>query len=517
MASLVDELLFQDDEPMVFIEEESEKTTEKWNVLIVDDEKEVHAVTKLVLSDFVFEGKALNFISAYSSTEAEEIIAGNDDIAVILLDVVMETDDAGLRLVEYVREELGNKLVRIVLRTGQPGQAPEKRVIVDYDINDYKEKTEITAQRLFTILVSSLRSYRDLKTINENKEGLEKIVESSSSIFRLQSVEKFASNVLSQLISMLSTRNCGEFISGFTAAKEKDEFYILAASGKYTDTLGTKFQGVMKDNILNTVIDIKDSKKVIYSQGYLLAFFRTPAGYESIIYVDGVKEPNDFDKYLIEIFFGNISVGIDNIYLNREVENTQKEIVFTLGEVAEVRSKETSNHVKRVAEYSYILALKYGLGEDEAELIRMASPMHDIGKLAIPDSILNKPGKLTEEEFDIIKTHSMVGYDILKSSNREILKAASIIAVQHHEKYNGTGYPNGLKGEDIHIYGRITAVADVFDALGSARIYKPAWELDRILDLFQLERGKQFDPKLVDLFIDSLDEIIKIRDMFRDL
>lgn len=204
------------------------------------------------------------------------------------------------------------------------------------------------------------------------------------------------------------------------------------------------------------------------------------------------------------------------IELNQEIIDTQKEIVLTMGAVGETRSKETGLHVKRVAHYSYLLATLYGLEEDHAQRIKQASPMHDIGKVGIPDSILNKPGKLTEDEFELMKTHAELGYEMLKHSGRPILKTAAIVAYTHHEKYAGGGYPNGTKGEDIPIEGRITAIADVFDALGHDRCYKKAWELERILDLFQNERGKHFDPKLIDLFMVHLDRFLEIRDKMED-
>lgn len=209
--------------------------------------------------------------------------------------------------------------------------------------------------------------------------------------------------------------------------------------------------------------------------------------------------------------------SLESALLSNEIEETQKEIIFTMGEIGESRSKETGNHVKRVAKYSYILALQLGMDHDEAELLRIASPMHDIGKVAIPDSVLKKPGKLTDEEFDIMKTHTLIGYGLLKNSTRRILKTAAIVAHQHHEKWNGRGYPLGLKGEEIHIYGRITAIADVFDALGSERVYKQAWELDRILKLFNEERGEHFDPLVVDAFMAQLPEILRIREQYSDL
>ena len=163
-----------------------------------------------------------------------------------------------------------------------------------------------------------------------------------------------------------------------------------------------------------------------------------------------------------------------------------------------------------------MLALAYGMDEEEASLLKMASPMHDIGKVGIPDAILNTPRKLTTEEFEIMKTHASLGYDMLKNSNKPILQAAAIVANEHHEKYDGSGYPNATKGEDIHIYGRITAVADVFDALGSDRVYKIAWELDKILELFKEQSGKHFDPKLITLFMDNLDKFLEVREMSKD-
>ncbi|HIC10999.1 MAG TPA: HD domain-containing protein [Campylobacterales bacterium] len=224
-----------------------------------------------------------------------------------------------------------------------------------------------------------------------------------------------------------------------------------------------------------------------------------------------------FTKENEEIKEQNRQAKIDIANLYSEIIQTQKELIYLMGEIGETRSRETGSHVKRVALYSYILAKEYGLSEAEAQLLKNASPMHDIGKVAIPDSILNKPGRLTLEEFEIMKTHSEIGYKLLNHSDRPLLKASAIVAYQHHERWDGKGYPRGLKGEEIHIFGRITAVADVFDALSSDRAYKRAWELDRILQLFKEEKGRHFEPKLVDIFFSNLDEFLKIRDKFKDV
>ena len=183
--------------------EDSRPSDAAWKILIVDDEEEVHSVTRMVLEDFSFAGMGVRFLSAYSSAEAVELLKQHDNIALVFLDVVMEAEDAGLRLVKYIRNDLKNHLLRIILRTGQPGKAPESKVIVEYDINDYKEKTELTAQKLQTTVVAALRSYRDLLTIEMNKNSLEKIIQASPEIFRLQSLQNFASSVLTQLVAML--------------------------------------------------------------------------------------------------------------------------------------------------------------------------------------------------------------------------------------------------------------------------------------------------------------------------
>lgn len=190
-----------------------------------------------------------------------------------------------------------------------------------------------------------------------------------------------------------------------------------------------------------------------------------------------------------------------------DVINTQKEIVGRLGDVIETRSKETGNHVRRVANISRILALKYGLDPHEAELLRMASPMHDVGKVGIPDSILMKQGKLTEQEFEEVKTHTTIGYEMLKNSRQPIIQAAAIVALQHHEYWDGSGYPQGLKGDSIHIFGRITCLADVYDALRQKRLYKKSWSEGDALAFIKEQSGMMFDPSLVEHFVQNISEI----------
>lgn len=206
----------------------------------------------------------------------------------------------------------------------------------------------------------------------------------------------------------------------------------------------------------------------------------------------------------------------EQILLNQEIDNTQKEIIYRLSEVAEARSKETGNHVIRVAKYSTIIAEELGLSNKEVDILKLAAPMHDIGKLGIPDSILNKPGKLTATEFEKIKAHTIIGYEMMNKSKREIFSAASIVAFQHHEKFDGSGYPQGIKSGNIHIFGRIVAVADVFDSLASDRIYKKAWSMDRVLEFMQDQKEKHFDPDLIDILLHHIEDFLEIKNQFND-
>ena len=494
----------------------SGKNSTPWKIVIVDDDPSIHDVTKMALGGFSFAERNLEFLSAFSGAEAKQLLAEHPDSAIVLLDVVMEDDHAGLDVAKYIREDLNNKMVRIILRTGQPGQAPERQVITDYDINDYKEKTELTARKLYTVIYASLRSYRDLLTIESNRRGLEHIIESSQNIFELKSLISFTEGVLEQLTSLMHLDKEAVYCHGLAARHEGDNFPILAATGDYADLVGQDIDALTPD-IVRDFHDAVAAGHNLYKEDRFVGYFIGNSGIENLLYLSGVQKTNQTDRNLLELFTRNVAIAHENINLHQDMEETQSEIVYMLGEAVETRSKETGNHVKRVAEFSRLLALKLGLDENEAEMIKLASPLHDIGKIGIPDAILNKPGRHTPEEFEIMKTHAKLGHDMLKSSKRHILRAGAIIANEHHERWEGGGYPNNLKGEDIHIYGRITALVDVFDALGSERCYKKAWPLDKVLDLIRDERGKQFDPKLVDILLDNIDDIVAIRDRYTDV
>jgi len=353
-----------DDDILLFAEETEQGAQpvqagsgRRWKVMIVDDEPEIHTVTRLALSGFAFAGRELELISAYSGEEAKRLIVEHPDTAMVFLDVVMETEEAGLDVVRFIREKLNNSMTRIILRTGQPGQAPERRVIIEYDINDYKTKTELTAQKLFTSLVAGLRAYADLEIIEQNRLGLEQIISATRSIFKIQSMERFVLGVLTQLVSLLrlgeNTFYCG---SGCFFTGNAKCLRIVYGTGVYDGHAGQAIDKVLPPDILASVYQAIASSESVFKDKFAILHVPSKGGRNDAIYLEGVSDLSVFDRELLHIFCSNIAVAFDNINLAHELERTQKEVVERIGAVAETRSVETGNHVRRVAEYCYLLA-----------------------------------------------------------------------------------------------------------------------------------------------------------------
>ena len=447
-----------------------------------------------------------------TAEEAKEYLAEHKDVAVVFLDVVMESDQAGLALVDYIRNVLGNRDVRIVLRTGQPGQAPEHEVIIKYDINDYKEKTELTAQKLATTLFASLRSYRDIMTIEANKRGLERVIAASAHIFSHEKTAEFASAVLSQLATLIGMDR-GALYCKIDESEESAGTHILitAATGEYASYVARLADETLPPHIVETLQSAQTLKRHQFRKDHYVLHFTDSQQTESLLYVGEAWNLSELDYKLVEVFCTNVSIGFENLHLNQELFDSQLEMIFLLAGAAESRSQETAAHVKRVGYLAEFLAREYGLDEATCDFMRYASPLHDIGKIGIPDSILNKPGPHLDEESAIMRRHASIGHQMLSQSKRGILKMAAEIALSHHENWDGSGYPHGLSGDNIPIAGRITMLADVFDALGSHRCYKEAWTSEKIREFIVEQKGVKFDPRLVDILLEKWSNAEAIR------
>lgn len=513
-----DDLLFADDDE----EEEPSEQLGAWKVLVVDDEPEVHAVTKLALSDFVLNGKTLEFISAYSGEEAKKLFREHSDIAVVLLDVVMETDDAGLKVADYVRNDLDNHFTRIILRTGQPGQAPEKDVIINYDINDYKSKTELTAQKLFTVIIAALRSYRDIIVIEENRKGLEKIIDASADMFSTRSLEKFMQGIIQQLSSILGCSQDAAYITSTVAIPQPinehdpEELYVFAGNGEYSGKEGIPLKEAVTAEEYALCRRALQEKTIVYAEDHVVAYCDSKSRKGSLLYMSGLpRRIGDTDKRLVKLFSDNVQIAFENVLMTSEIEATQREIIERLGRAMDGDSP-SSQHILRMVKMADFVAAELGLDESERTLLRLAVPLHDVGNTRVPAHILKKAEPLTEDEKYAIRQHAEFGYQILKDSTQPTIQLAATLARQHHERWDGRGYPEGLKKEEVRIESRIASLVDVFDALYNKRPYKPAWPIDKVIDTLKEERGAHFEPRLVDIVIEHIDAFIEIQRVHPD-
>ncbi|MBF0189639.1 MAG: DUF3369 domain-containing protein [Magnetococcales bacterium] len=490
-----------------------------WKVMIVDDDPDVHALSCLVLRQFSFEGRGLAFVHGYSRLDAQRLMAEHPDTAVLLLDVVMESDHAGLEAVGFIRETLKNRFVRIILRTGQPGYAPEQKVILDYDINDYKEKADLTDIRLTTAVITSLRSFRDMMIIEHNRRGLKKIIQATGSLFEPRSIKKLAAGALTQLVSILGLDESALYAqaSGLAVNGDSGSLLLYVGTGHFSDRVGEPLENVVDPATLESIHQSLERQESLFENDCFLGYFRTRQGSVNLLLLKGIGSLEEWDRELVRLYAANVSLAFDNVWMNREIFETQQDLTFTLGELIEGRSNETGHHVKRVAEFSRLLGGLAGLGEDDLELLWLAAPLHDLGKLGIPEAILKKPGELDSAEWELMKDHALLGARMLQGSNRRIFRMAGVIAVQHHERWDGAGYPLGLKNEEIHLFARIVSLVEVFDALAHERLHKKAWSLESTLEFIRNGRGKRFDPRLVDLFLENLDEFLRIRAQLADL
>jgi signal transduction histidine kinase len=301
-------------------------TARKWKVAVIDDDQAVHEGTRFALSDYNLNGQTLEILSAYSAAEGRTLMRAHPDIAAVLLDVIMETDAAGLDLVEFIRNEIKNETVRIILRTGQPGQAPERRVIVDYDINDYKAKTELTADKLFTSLTAALRSYQQLERMVQTRRGLEIIIDAASTLYDFKSMQRLAEGVLTQIASLLNV-DCAGILVLRDGGGTGDDFSVLAGSGCYSRFTGAAGSKSLDTDLRHMVEAAFQRRKHEFADHRSVLYVRTGSGREVVVLLQSERELSDTDRSLVEIFGSRLSIAFDNVILYQQLNeaNTQLE------------------------------------------------------------------------------------------------------------------------------------------------------------------------------------------------
>lgn len=298
----------------------------KWKIAVIDDDPAVHDGTRFALSDYSLNGQGLEILSAYSAAEGRKLMAEHSDIAAVLLDVIMETDVAGLELVEFIRNEIRNETVRIILRTGQPGQAPERRVIVQYDINDYKAKTELTADKLFTSLTAALRSYQQLERMVQTRRGLEIIIDAASTLYDFKSMQRLAEGVLTQLASLLNVDCAGILVLRDNGGTDP-ELSVLAGSGCYSRFIGTTSSKALDPDLREMVEAAFQRRKNEFADHRSVIYLRTGSGREVVVLLQAERDLSETDRSLVEIFSSRLSIAFDNVILYQQLQdaNTQLE------------------------------------------------------------------------------------------------------------------------------------------------------------------------------------------------
>lgn len=415
--------------------------TESWKILIVDDEPEVHAVTKLALSDFNFLGRGLEFHSAFSGEEAQTLIDEHPDAAILLLDVVMETDDAGLKVARYIREQAENHYTRIILRTGQPGQAPERTVIVNYDINDYKSKTELTAQKLFTAVMSSLRSFRDIMSIDQSRHGLEKIIAASSNLYALQPMNTFVDGLVQQLSWVIGGAQQTLYA---TADKEGRSYQVVAAYGEdSTVAIGQTLRSVLPAEALSELDDVIANHGSYYGDGFVLLYCRShcrPHG--SVLFIGGIsRQLTDDDHHVLQLFAENVQLAQDNVVC---LEDSDQFLARLSDQLVELRAAHFAPD-----SVAQPVALAYQIG-------CLVSPNDEAKNTAVAWYLYEPAGPLLTCATDSVAANETTCQQRVARSLRALSHGqhtATLVAhralTERLERWDGMGLPEGKQGSAI--------------------------------------------------------------------
>lgn len=407
-----------------------------WNVLLVDDEEDVIEVSRMVLEDLTFEDRPLNILTARSAGEARVLFERHGDIALAFIDVVMETEHAGLDLVRYVREQLRNDRTRLILRTGNPGAAPERDVVRYLEIDDYKEKTELTADRLGTAVLTSLRSYRNLLARLHFQEGLQRIIEAPA----------VGGDARAWTVHLDALVDQGGQIMDFALGPTRAHGLVLQHGTAGLRAIGGfgRFTGEHVEEPALSLVRLIGAECFAQDAtfhptrptagGLLLSHETHPRESFHFWIADVSNLPADALKILL-LFLGQRSGVLSSLLLQQELIDAQTEVLHRLCGAVESRSKETGAHIRRIARYAAELGRLAGLDEEQTALLEAAAPLHDIGKVSIPDRILNKPGRLDGAEWDLMKQHAELGHALLWHPSLAVLRAGAEIARTHHERW----------------------------------------------------------------------------------
>lgn len=526
-----------------------------WKVLVIDDEEDVHGVTQLVLSDFSFDGRGIEFLHAHSGAEAMAVFGRVPDIAVALVDVVMETEYAGLDVVRYVRETLDNRFVRLILRTGHPGTAPERDVIAKYDINDYKAKTELSSLKLYSAMMTALRSYRDIMDIEAQRLATFRVLEVAAMLFQARSVPEFAALSLEGFQELLGIEGGAAFYADDPAGTVSGGG-VLARVG--TRELAGGLGGDRWADRLNSVADCA------YEGGIAMVRLACRHADAHFLCAEMGRAPTALDRVVTKLFRLNATSALDNLLLleknqfalrqairalanlapyrhkgappdksassrildqanrlatGRHADNSEfmdfLRLLAVQAEIGEWDEKGAIQHVVRVGRFSRKLAQLAGMNQDFCEAIGAAGELHDVGKIFVAPSGSTGWFEPDSEKRALAAEHAIWGAQFLRGVSdyaSETVRMAAEVARYHHETWDSQGYPERKAGEAIPVSARIVAIVDFFDMCISPRAGMDYRALSPVeaFSLIETAAGAYFDPALARLFLDHRREFMDL-------
>lgn len=515
-------LIHSSEDDLVFLDEPEAGDTlprirlaKKWRIMIIDDDPDVHSATTFALGSLEIQHRPLSFLHAYSASEARDILAHENDIAIILLDVVMEQEDAGLQLVSHIRKTLGLSDVRIILRTGQPGYAPEIDAIRDYDINDYKTKSELTRTKLYTAVTSAIRSYEQICAISASRRGLELIIHASTELMARQGLQNFSSGVLVQLVALLGGHAEGFVCSQPTnytiepapdklAQETAGELRILAATQSFESWIGQSMDLVADTKIQALVQQTLLARHNIYESAATVLFFSNVAQRELTVYLNTGLHLNEMDKRLLEVFCSNVSVGLDNVMLTSRLHNyafydpltglaNRLKLLQTLNETLQSPLKQETAlsliDIDHFAETNDALGHHFGdlllcavarrlashFGNDY-QIARVGSDTFALlgdEKKVCPDEILSlftAPFDVDNQDVQLSATIGLVKLNDYEGDGSEALKDTNI-ALKRAKTHQRSGYTYFTRDMGVEIRERVRMMHALRSAFESERLF----------------------------------------------
>ncbi len=488
--------------------------TPSFSILVVDGTPTLLTLAEEALADLSVDGASVRLIGASSAAEARQALYDSPEIAVILLEPVLEQERAGLDLIAHIRNDLGNQRTRVVVCTAHPDSINEEEVISGADVSDYRAKATLTPRALRTAVTGQLRAFASLQALAAGRKGLARMLVATTGLLELRTPETLFPNILPRVVGLLGIgRHALLCIQGDTQPRDR-KIRVRASIGRFAPWKDVELSALGETRIEAALARLSPSSETIVEADFCALRLRANGGVTGMIYVEGRNDGTAREWQLLELFRNKCAIAFENALLFEELNIAQKATVLAMGSLTEYKDNAAPGHLQRIERLVGEIArelLSRGQFSDEldaecVEKIGLAALLHDVGMMSVSDETLGMPGELASNDLVAIRRHTEIGHRILSAvaaplRGRSLLSIAAEIARYHHERYDGSGYVEGLAGDAIPISARITAVADVFDALITHRPYRSAWTVEQAIDWIRARSGQDFDPRVVEAFL----------------